>query len=104
MIYNRSRNKKGGVRTKNYIFLPFVHDEFAFEKDKAQSVALAAAPVLVKYKLELPLWIAQYMSEILLLGAIGGLVLSSVSQIKTLKRCDSEKVVNEKNGGEHAAD
>ncbi|CCN48932.1 conserved hypothetical protein [Vibrio nigripulchritudo MADA3029] len=71
----------------------FGHKDFEFDPEGAESVANAAAPLLVKYGGELPPWLADYKEEIIFVGAVGMLGFGSVQQIKARKAFDKAKEV-----------
>lgn len=95
-----------GLMTVESTLKSMLHKDFQFDADQAENVASKVAPLIVKYGVNPPPWLAKYMDEIMAVFAIGMLGLASFMQVKNLKAIDvkaARKAANDDNAEAQAA-
>ena len=66
----------------------FVHKRISFDEEIKDEAVRNFAPLLMKYGVLLPAWLAQYQEEIIALKSAGELAMNAVSQVKQYKHED----------------
>lgn len=74
----------------------FIHKRITFEDELKAEAVRDFAPLLAKYGVLLPAWLAQYQEEIMAIKAAGSLGMSAISQAKQYKEEDRMAYLEQK--------
>jgi hypothetical protein len=79
---------RAAVKAIEFALQKFIHPKIKFEQELIEEAVRDFRPLLLKYGVLLPSWIAVYQEEIMALKSMGKLGMSAVAQAKRYKAED----------------